>query len=366
MFISKPAWMSKNLKRAKKSVEKITDQAQLMEISMSEVDKEVGDLAIGKINDQASLIRIAKESKNMNNRFAALEKIKDNNALADIAIKNDGNIISNAVVERLADQKLLCSIAKAVSDDTCAKKAISKINLKELLLTFESVNRFVIQNIAREKLKAIEKFEVEQKAKQYANEMHMKILETTDQKELGQIALDAYEKNNAEVCIAAFEKIKDPSVIAYTALKIAEYAGRSCRGSLDVLINMLKKVKDEKVLAEIIKVSYFKDIINYCARNISDNSLFADAAINAELRETKLLAIDKLDKSTQIAQGALDNIALNEHDVEVRCYALRFLKNMEILSGLINSEDVPSIVKDWSNKRMDILTGKENFDPYNV
>jgi hypothetical protein len=344
MFNSNPAWMNKNIEKAKKAAEKITEPAQLMEIALSDVNEEVAAVAIAKVSDKVSLITIADSAKNMKNRLCAAGKITDEKDLADIAIKNGGNLVSEAVVDRISDQQLLSSIVKNVTNEVVARKAIIKVNVKELLVPFTSDKRYEIHTTAAKKLKALEKLEAEQ----YVRDMVEKIQGIKDQGELAQIALDAFENNIGDVSIAAVEKITDSSLIAGIALKAAEYTLRFCKGSREAQMIMLKKLQDEKVFAEILKMAYFEDVLYYAESKISDNVLLADVAKNGRYRESRLAAIGKLDYKTEVSQSVLKDIALTDDDAKVRCNAIRKITDEAFLNTMLTTEKDSDVI--WNIK----------------
>jgi hypothetical protein len=340
--------MNKNLKKAQKAVENITDPAQLMEIALSDVDVEVAAVAIGKIADKVSLITIADSSKNMKSRLHAAEKITDEKDLADIAIKNGGNLVSEAVVDRISDQQLLGSIVKNLANEVVARKAIIKITLKEFLVLFASDTRYEVSTTVKKKLKAIENMEAEQ----YLRDMIEKIQGIKDQGELAQIALEAYKNNIDDVVAAAVEKITDSSIIADIALKAAEY-----RGSSEAQMAILKKLDDEKVFAEVLKKAYFEDVLYYAESKISDNVLLADVVKNGNYRESRLVAIEKLDYKTEVSQSALKDIALIDNDAKVRCNAIRKITDEAFLKKMLETEKDSDVIWNIKNQLECLKTG---------
>jgi hypothetical protein len=84
MKLFRPAWDSKNEKRALKAVAKITDQAMLA--------------------------RVAKEARYTRPRILAIERVDDQILLADLATKDSHYHVRRTAVKRLTDPLLLAKI----------------------------------------------------------------------------------------------------------------------------------------------------------------------------------------------------------------------------------------------------------------
>jgi len=113
MRLFRPAWDSKNEKRAVKAVEKLTDEVLLA--------------------------RIAKEARCWRARIAAVEKLTDQNVLADIAENANEYHLRKAAVEKLTELNVLADVAKNGTDSYDRKKAVKK-------LTDQSVLAYVAKN----------------------------------------------------------------------------------------------------------------------------------------------------------------------------------------------------------------------------
>lgn len=356
MFQRNDAWQSKNIKKAKKAAENITDPAQLMQIALSGVDRQVGEAAIQKITDRILLIEIASSSINIYNRLAALKKIDGDETLANIAILNNGNIVSDAVVERLSNPKLLAEIAQSVGNETCAKKALLKINEEEYVLPFTSDRRAAVYITAVEKMKQIK---IKQ-AKQLENEWLAKAKCAADEQELAQVALSAYKNGQQAACVAAVESMTEKKAIAGIALKAASYTSRFSKGSCDSLMAMLKKIDDEKVFAKIAKEGYFDDVISFTLGSIKDNTLLADIAENGKVQKAKAEAISKLDHTAKTSMETLERIIRKDWDSYVRCHAVRFVSDKDFLREILEFEQDVN-VKDKAKDRLAYLSGEGNI-----
>ena len=353
MFHGKPKWMSKNIDKALKAVEGISDPAELMQIALSGVDKAVGAAAVKKLSDQAMLKEIAVGAQNHKNRLAALDKIIDKSELVDIAIKNDGNIVTDVAVDRLYDQSLLCDIAKSIKNEQCAARVLKKVSSVELLLPFKDDRRGCVYIYVTNKLKQLREAEV----KQREQEMIDRIMESRDERETVQLAQTAYENGQHNACMAGVARIKDPSLLTDLALKATQYTRRTCAGSPESLLAMLKKLEDEATFAQILKIAYFTDVINYAVGRITDDALLADVAESDASRDTKTKAIGKLHHKTELAQAALTRIVLNDWDPYVRCYAIRFINDAEFLNELLSSERDENVRNNAKN-RFEYLIGR--------
>ena len=95
MRLFKPAWQSKNSKRAVKAVNKLTDQNELERAAREAMNGYARMSAIGKLTDQNVLIDIAKNDKHRDIRRAAINNLTDEN----IKIDSESNTIGGWVFE---------------------------------------------------------------------------------------------------------------------------------------------------------------------------------------------------------------------------------------------------------------------------
>ena len=111
MSFFKPAWASKNEKRALKAVAKVTDKNELIRIVDDAPRMAASKAAIYKMTDQGILIDIFEKSKSSILRRAIAEKITDQNFLADIVKTCVDNDVCNAAFLNLNSQEALADVA---------------------------------------------------------------------------------------------------------------------------------------------------------------------------------------------------------------------------------------------------------------
>ena len=120
---SKPAWMSKNCKKALRAAEKETDQTKLFEIAQKALYSTVRSVAINKLTDKKLLIDIVKNEEEGHIRRDIIERLTDltDQIILFEIVKDDKNTgVREAAVKKLIDQRLLAEIAK----DEIAKKSL--------------------------------------------------------------------------------------------------------------------------------------------------------------------------------------------------------------------------------------------------
>lgn len=84
MGLFKPAWKNRDWRKRQKAVEKLTDQAVLVDIVKNDDSMFVREAAVEKITDQAVLADVAKNAKHSDMREAAFAKLSDPVIKADV------------------------------------------------------------------------------------------------------------------------------------------------------------------------------------------------------------------------------------------------------------------------------------------
>ena len=109
MGLFKPAWMSKNRKRALNAVEKESDQLKLEKIAKDDsvYNIDVSIAAIKKLTDQFVLADIAKNDTNTIIGITAVTSLVDQKCLFDLALNSDCQDIREAAAIKITSRGLV-------------------------------------------------------------------------------------------------------------------------------------------------------------------------------------------------------------------------------------------------------------------
>jgi hypothetical protein len=134
MRLFRPAWDSKNGRRAKKAVEKITDEAKLERIAKEARSGGAREAAVERVTNQSLLADIAQNDKEYYYvRIAAVKRVTDQSILADVAQNDKDSDVRWAAVERVTDQSVLTDIAKNDKDSDVRRAAVERVTDQSLL-----------------------------------------------------------------------------------------------------------------------------------------------------------------------------------------------------------------------------------------
>ena len=161
MWPFKPAWKSKNERRAIRAVKRITNEEKLKKIVIElPRNSEVSAEALKKIYDQEFLKKRATEHSYFRAREAAIENITDQEFLKEIVLNyriyNSNTTVYEKAIENITDQEFLKEIAVGLGDyryEICLSAAKS--------ITDPAVSYYVATNAKSDlvKLKAYERCE---------------------------------------------------------------------------------------------------------------------------------------------------------------------------------------------------------------
>ena len=135
----KPAWQSKDVLKATKAVERITDEEKLKMIAKNTKNGAALFSAVEKITDEAFLKEIALNdslnSWSLGSRMKAIEKINDEVFLQKIILEDSNSNLRIAAVRKLTGQDILINIAKDRNEKDwyLRKIAVEKIECQTLL-----------------------------------------------------------------------------------------------------------------------------------------------------------------------------------------------------------------------------------------
>jgi hypothetical protein len=135
MSIFKPAWQSSNAEKAKRAVEKMTDQTALMTIVNADVGDGIREYALRRITDERFIAHIALHDRSSALRISALGKVGDTELILKAARDDVNREVRIYAIHRICEQGVLHRIAddKSVSYEE-RHAAISMLSeLKRLL-----------------------------------------------------------------------------------------------------------------------------------------------------------------------------------------------------------------------------------------
>ncbi len=244
MGLFRPAWLSNNLEKALKAVEKEDDQAQLTEIAKSALILEVRLTAVEKMTDQAKLTEIVKNVLTFEVRLKAVEKMTSQKELACIvqepcpAYDYDWAKLKEKAIEKLTDQKELAHIAQkpcpayGYAFAGIKENAIEKLTDQDVLLHIAQSDAHVFSRI-----RAADKLNNRCLAQGIYSDIVMMY------EDAKRMQWDTYE-TQMKVASELIGKITDEALLA----GIAERAQSSCVATM-----ASSKIEDENLLMKIAK-----------------------------------------------------------------------------------------------------------------
>jgi len=124
MRLFRPAWDSKNEKRAVK--------------------------AVNKLKDETKLVHVAKEARCLQARLAAIgnKKLTDPNVLADIAKNDEDSTVSTAAFIKLISKNLIAATANYDENSDVRLKAVGSLDDQDLLVSVAKKARYSDARIA--------------------------------------------------------------------------------------------------------------------------------------------------------------------------------------------------------------------------
>lgn len=154
MSIFKPAWQSSNPEKAKRVVEKMTDQAALTAVVNADVGDEIREYALRRITDERFIAHTALHDQSPALRISALGKIGDTELILKAAQADVNREARIYAIHRIGEQSLLHRIAgdQSVSYEE-RHTAISMLSeLKQLLDVAKYAGDVCLQDYALDRL----------------------------------------------------------------------------------------------------------------------------------------------------------------------------------------------------------------------
>jgi hypothetical protein len=368
MGLFKPAWQSKNKKRALQAVEKETCQIKLGVIakespySIAFGIPDLGCVAVEKLTDQSVLADLAFNARDSNVRWHATIKLTDLNILMNIAENDADPYLRLTAFRKLPEQMRSQKMRMDIAVNGCGSSEQAEI-IKQLtdqdILTRITADK-VMGKLAHKRLFELAILELEQIDDQNIladiarNENHKAqihaIKKLTDQTVLADIAIHG----NYRVKEFAISRLSDQNVLAEIAMNTQD------NGNGEAAIN---RIYDQAMLYKIALNAANKLVANKAVEKLNNQDLLADLVNNAKpnphpyidtWKDVRILAIEKLKD-----QDLLAKIARNKNERGyTRRVAIEQLADKNILAEIINSA-----AENYGYTRsVSVITGRTELD----
>jgi hypothetical protein len=127
MRLFRPAWDSKNAKRAIKAVVKIKDEAKLVRIAKEARRYDARQAAVERLTNQSVLADIARSDEDHRVRQTAVKRVTDPSVLEDVARNDGARDVRKAAVERVTDPSVLADVARNDGVSDVRKAAVERL-----------------------------------------------------------------------------------------------------------------------------------------------------------------------------------------------------------------------------------------------
>jgi hypothetical protein len=283
MGLFTPAWKSKNEKRARRAVEKMTDQKKLARVAKEAENKDVRHAALNRINDVKAIISILMQADS-EVALSAFEKISSNldDDSLQIIVKMAISIsVRAAAVKKITKDLILAGIAKEGSSSYIREMAIKNPNLTD---------QHVLAYVA--------KMDSTREVRMAADEKLTTVRVAAAKKITDQRVLADYAKNsdNWKVREVAVAKLTDRSMLADFAKNDSSYVIRRVAAANPYLT-------DQNVLADVAKNDSNSDVraVAIANPNFTNQNVLADVAKMDNDRGVRKAAVKKLTDQQAIA-----------------------------------------------------------------
>jgi len=331
MGLFKPAWQSKNIEKARRAVERMTDQQKLKLVVSEAKFPEIQALAVNKIayyHTQQTFVDIATSNYDvivcmaalnkltLENHFssvaesrshlevcmAALNKLTLENYISDVAKSSSHFEVCMAAFNRLKSEKYYYDLAKGAFHVDVCMIALSRISDETLLKTLVLRDAYKLPVC----VEAVKKL--------------------TDLSALGEIALSGRSK---EIRIIAIEKISDQEILAEIALKDKSW---------EVRLAAVKNLEHQETLAEIVRNDTDKDVELVAIEKITDQSFLVDVILEYDKiywgYSGEMPVICKKALSQLTDQRLIDKIVRESTQERLKEVALEKLTDQQCLAEL--------------------------------
>ena len=339
MGLFKPAWQSKNGEKARKMVEKISDQTKLLRIARYPTTNwEARKAAINKLTDQAVLADFAKHGDQYVRGYA-IKNLTDQVALAYIAQNDEKYYNRCEAAEKLTDkalaQKTFADVVKYAPNTHACNRAVR--NLTDQTILAEVANCSSDYDILIDVAKKLTDHALAQKIfidsamnAPQALQRCLAIYNLTDPVGIADVA--KREEKEADVQKAILTMITSQDFPQETYADIAKHSPQS-----HIRSRAFAKLTDPALIAEVAKKEVHYDVrpavIEVLKRGLFSQELYADIAANAAYFEISMAAVNQLTDQTILA-----DLAKNHNDSVVRSCAVHRLTVPALIAEVAKKE----------------------------
>ena len=333
MELFKPAWLSKDPKKASKAFEKITDQDKLVRAAQEAPYYGVRQHAVEKLTDQIILAMVSKTDPNDYVRKTAVKRLYDQSTLGYVAKNDEKFEIRAMAAEKLTDPVHACEMFDEMMKYNLGYQFIDEIEHKMIERVNEITDQKVLVNIA-ENYRCFA-------ARQVAIE------KLTDQNVLTDIAKNY--RCEFQFRLQATEKLIDKSLAQEIFIDIAEKASNYPLIRFKVAQNINNNDISQKIYLSIFNKEYEKRSFNFGIQA-------------AYLMKDKRQVIDKFVKILQSKPvPRRDRVLMFDgFDFDVTDKFVKFLKDSETEKQIENREEVCATIRSY-NDIYDAWIKKENY-----
>jgi hypothetical protein len=335
MGLFKPAWQSKNKKRALKAVEKLTDQTKLAKVATSATNTYVRHAAVKKLTDQNVLAAIAKryvESETV--RLTAIEKLTDQNILSEI-LNNEKESTG-----------IRWGTVKAMTDQHAIARYLDNADSSDWFVNLAALERLTDQAIIADLLRS---------NRTRSESIRLDVVARLTNRSLAQEIYLDMAKNAADmgVRISAARKLDDQTPVRQSLQEACVDTLTSITiWDSDRYGAYFWMIKDQTAFADIALKAKHKSVRTEALKSLTDEKLIADVAKNADVVEIRELALKKVTD-----QSAIADIAKNDKEMDMRYYAAEMLADRslaeKVYAGIVKDGQYStkdSVFMEWAFK----------------
>ena len=279
------------------SANRLTEQAILSQVALSDSDGRVRLSAVERVTDQKILCQVALNDSKPKVRLNAVSRLADQEILSQIAVSDSDVEVRKSAVGNITDQHQLAKIVVHASDCIATRKvAISGLVDQRLLGQ-------VMQHSVYPDVRKSCTFRVQ------------------DQAILSQVAL-----NDPDNTVRAYAVIPvtDQSILSQVALNDSDNTVR--RYAVDNLT-------DQAILSQVALSDSSKDVRETAVANVTDQAILRQVALSDDDQNVRKAALIPLTD-----QAVLSQVALNDPDNDVRERATSLLTDEAILTHISNND----------------------------
>lgn len=370
MFLFRPAWKSKNYKRAMKSIRRVKSQEKLVKVALEAEFSDVRVSAVNRLQSDHFLMQVARVSECYWTGPRAASRINDQSNLLSAAITGCTIQTKVAAAKRLAP--VAAGLAAMNSPDMLVRLAcIGSVTDQEVLFNIASCDchagRDTLKNI-----KLISDPEEKEKLILQDEDLRRRAAESIMDKTIANRLLARPE---ADIIIRPILR----RGLADDQMLLSEFIGRcpdeenkklACKlltnetyinncfkyeKNPEVQLELLDKVTDDSLIENAALTSDFPPLRQRAAGMITDEGKIKNMALNAKHAEVRRFALAVSGDSEII-----DQLALNDPDESVRAVAVSLCYNQKTLESIAENENCREIRREAVRR----LTSQELLSKY--